>query len=169
MALTVSLRVAAAVVVVAMMLSIGYDVFARYVLTRPTDWALPLNALAVLAVTFLAVPDLFTRDEHITVDLAVRALPRTGQRMADIVVRVVTLVFGLVLAWLGFDYAWVTYTSGLTTSGLFTMPQWVVVMPIAMAGVLLAVAAVLPRVASAETPERDLAEATAARSESGNS
>jgi TRAP-type C4-dicarboxylate transport system permease small subunit len=156
--LTGTFRVVAAMIVMAMMLSIAYDVLARYALARPTDWALPLNALAVLAVTFLAVPDLFARDEHITVDIAVRAMPPAGRRAAEVVVRTVTLLFGVALAWLGFDYAWVTYTSGLTTSGLFTMPQWVVVTPIALAGVLLTVTAVLPRAAAptatAAVPER---------------
>lgn len=151
-------RVVAAAIALAMMFSIVYDVVMRYAFDRPTDWALPLNALAVLAVTFLAIPDLFARDEHITVDMAVEKMPQAGQRAADVVVRVATLLFGVVLAWLGFDYAWVTWTGGLTTSGLFTMPQWVIVMPIPLAGVMLALTAVLPR-APAKSPEPTPADA----------
>src|SRR5690606_40294630 len=67
-----------------MMITITYDVLARYLFAAPTDWAYPLNSTGVLVATMLAVPHLYATGHHISMDLLHRALPQRARRAADL-------------------------------------------------------------------------------------
>lgn len=136
-------RVVAGVAIFGLMLAIIYDVVARYIFVRPSEWVFPVTTTGVLAVTFLAIPDLYARREHISVDLVYNALPRPMRLAASVLVTVVAVVFGVALTWYGFDLVAGAYQGGLTTSGLFNLPLWLVSAPIPFAGALLALVAVL--------------------------
>jgi TRAP-type C4-dicarboxylate transport system permease small subunit len=118
------LRIVSGLVIVAMMLSTGYDVVMRYVFAAPTEWALTLNAAAVLAATFLALPHLAAVHGHIDMDLVYRRLSSRGQRLADVVTGVAAVAFGGAMAWLGYRAALTAYLGGIVTSGNFNIPLW---------------------------------------------
>jgi TRAP-type C4-dicarboxylate transport system permease small subunit len=118
------MRVLAGAVIVAMMLTTGYDVMMRYVFAAPTEWALTLNAAGVLAATFLALPHLAAVRGHIEMDLVYRRLSRRGKTVADAVSAVAALAFGAAMAWLGYRAAVTAYLGGIVTSGNFNIPLW---------------------------------------------
>jgi TRAP-type C4-dicarboxylate transport system permease small subunit len=120
------LRVVAGLVIVGMMLTTVYDVVMRYAFAAPTEWALTLNSIAVLAATFLAVPHLAAVHGHIDMDLVYRRFGPTGRAVADTVTGLAALSFGACMAWLGYRAAVSAYVSGLLTSGNFAVPLWVV-------------------------------------------
>ena len=86
------------IVIALMMLTITYDVLARFRLAAPTDWAYPLNSAGVLVATVLAVPHLWATGRHIAMDLVHRALPPAVRRGADAVTVLAGCFLGAVLA-----------------------------------------------------------------------
>lgn len=144
-AVAFGLRVASAVIIAVMMLTTAYDVVMRYMFAAPTEWALTLNMVAVLAATFLAVPHIAAVNGHIQMDLLYRRLGERGRLAADIVVGVATLVVAAAFAWLGYRATLSAYVNGLLTSGNFNVPLWSVYMFIYIGGLgLLLVMLVAP-------------------------
>lgn len=140
---TRTLAVLAMITTGLMMLSISYDVIARYAFRAPTDWAYPLNSSAVLAVTVLAIPHLYATGHHISMDLVHRALPPKLRRAADGVTAAAAALLGLVLAVTGFQSAVLSYSHGLTGSGTFSVPLWIPDLVLGASGAFLLLVAVL--------------------------
>lgn len=127
----------------ATMLMICYDVLARYVLNQPSEWVFQIVSSGLLAITFLSLPYLYARDDHIAVDLVYDHLPRPARVGASWVTRVVAVVFGLVLAWYGIDLVRSAAAADLQTSGAFSLPVSWVSAPMAFGGLLLALVALV--------------------------
>lgn len=133
----------AAVGIFLTMLMICYDVLARYVLNQPSEWVFQSVSSGLLAITFLSLPYLYARDEHIAVDLVYDNLPRAVRVGAAWVTRVVAVVFGLVVGWYGVDLVRSAAAAGLQTSGAFSLPVSWVSAPMAVGGLLLALVALV--------------------------
>jgi TRAP-type C4-dicarboxylate transport system permease small subunit len=133
----------AAVGILLTMLMICYDVLARYVLNQPSEWVFQIVSSGLLAITFLSLPYLYARDEHIAVDLIYDYLPRSVRVGASWVTRVVAVVFGLVVGWYGIDLVRSAAAAGLQTSGAFSLPVSWVSAPMAVGGLLLALVALV--------------------------
>lgn len=143
------------------MVIICYDVLARYVLGQPSEWVFQSASSGLLAITFLSLPYLYARDDHIAVDLVYDHIPRPARVAGAWLVRVVTVVFGLVLAWYGFDLVRSASEAGLRTSGAFSFPVSWVSAPMAIGGLLLALVALVtpaPAIDHAPTHELDTTE-----------
>lgn len=143
LACTRAMAVVAMVVVGLMMVTITYDVVARFAFTAPTDWAYPLNSTGVLVSTVLAVPHLYATGHHISMDLLHRALPAGLRRLADGVTTAATAFLGLVLAATAFRSMTVAYAGGLTGAGTFNIPLWVPDAVLFVSGVFLVLVALL--------------------------
>lgn len=135
--------VVGAVGIFLLMVIICYDVLARYVLNQPTEWVFTLASNGLLAITFLSIPYLYARDDHIAVDLIYDYLPRAVRVAASWVTRVVAVTFGLVLTWYGIDLVRSASAAGLQTSGTFSLPVSWVSAPMALGGLLLALVALV--------------------------
>jgi TRAP-type C4-dicarboxylate transport system permease small subunit len=135
--------VVAAVGIFTTMVIIAYDVFGRYVLGAGGEWVFQSASSGLLAITFLALPYLYARDDHIAVDLFYDYLPRAAQAAAGWASRLVAVAFGLVLGWFGLDLVLGAAASDLRTSGAFSFPLSWVSAPMAFGGVLLALVALV--------------------------
>jgi TRAP-type C4-dicarboxylate transport system permease small subunit len=133
----------AAVGIFLTMLVICYDVLARYVLNQPSEWVFQLVSSGLLAITFLSLPYLYAKDDHIAVDLVYDYLPRPVRVGASWLTRVVAVVFGLVVGWYGVDLVRSAAAAGLQTSGAFSIPVSWVSAPMAVGGLLLALVALV--------------------------
>jgi TRAP-type C4-dicarboxylate transport system permease small subunit len=143
LACTASMAVIAMAVVGLMMLTITYDVVARFAFTAPTDWAYPLNAAGVLVATALAVPHLYATGHHISMDLLHRALKPGLRRLADGVTAAATGFLGAVLAVTAFRSMTVAFAGGLTGAGTFNIPLWIPDAVLFVTGVFLVLVALL--------------------------
>lgn len=141
--LSVVMAILGMVVIAAMMLTITYDAVARYVAAAPTDWAYPLNSAGVLFATVLTMPYLYVRAEHIAMDLLHRRLADRQRRIADLVASTAAALLGLVIAVTSFRSMIFAFDGGLTGSGTFSIPLWVPDLVLFIAGLMLALAAVL--------------------------
>jgi len=153
LACTRAMAAVAMAVVGLMMITITYDVLARYLFAAPTDWAYPLNSTGVLVATMLAVPHLYATGHHISMDLLHRALPQRARRAADLVTTVATVFLGLVLAISAFRSTVVAYAAGLTGAGTFNIPLWVPDAALTLSGVFLVLVALLFPAGTAAPPE----------------
>jgi TRAP-type C4-dicarboxylate transport system permease small subunit len=113
------------------------------VLNQPIEWVFQIVSSGLLAITFLSLPYLYARDEHIAVDLIYDYLPRSVRVGASWVTRVVAVVFGLVVGWYGIDLVRSAAAAGLQTSGAFSLPVSWVSAPMAVGGLLLALVALV--------------------------
>jgi TRAP-type C4-dicarboxylate transport system permease small subunit len=143
LACTRAMAAAAMVVIALMMLTITYDVLARFLFAAPTDWAYPLNSTGVLVATMLAVPHLWATGKHIAMDLVHRALPPAVRRIADAVTVLAGCFLGLVLAVSATRSMVVAISSGLVGAGTFGIPYWIPDAVLALSGVFLVLAALL--------------------------
>lgn len=143
LACTRAMAVVAMVIVGLMMLTITYDVAARYLFAAPTDWAYPLNSTGVLVATVLAVPHLYATGHHISMDLLYRALPERARMASDVVTTVATAFLGLVLAVTGFRSMAVAWAGGLIGAGTFNIPLWVPDAVLTVSGAFLVLVALL--------------------------
>ncbi|MQA95728.1 MAG: TRAP transporter small permease subunit [Streptosporangiales bacterium] len=131
------MRVVSGVIIVVMMVTTAYDVVMRYLFASPTEWALTLNAAAVLASTFLAVPHLAAVGGHIQMDLLYRRLGERARLAADVLTGIATVVVAGSFAWLGYRATMSAYVNGLMTSGNFSLPLWSVYVFIYLGGLVL--------------------------------
>ena len=143
LACTYGMLVTAMVVIGLMMLTITYDAVSRFALTAPTDWAYPINSAGVLVSTSLAIPYLYARQQHISMDLLHRALPSRFRQACDVVTALATTFLGVVLAATAFRSMSVAIAGGLTGAGTFSIPLWLPDAVLGITGVFLALVAVL--------------------------
>lgn len=158
-----------------MMLTITYDVIVRFTFSAPTDWAFPLNAAGVLISTSLAIPYLYAKAQHISMDLVHRALPAGMRRASDAVTAAATAFLGLVMTVTAFRSMVVAVKGGLTGSGTFSIPLWIPDAALFLTGVLLVLVAVLFPPGGREEPvdshtdtEAPTPETTVSRGERGS-
>ena len=79
--------------------AVSYQVFGRYVLNNTPTWAESLALLLVLYVTMLGCAVGVRDAGHIGMELLSLVLPKSWHRPSEIVVHLLTLLFGVLLAW----------------------------------------------------------------------
>lgn len=140
---TFALAIVGMLVIAMMMVTISYDVIARFAFAAPTDFAYPLNSVGVLVATTLTIPYLYARRQHIAMDLVYRRLSARLRMISDGATTVATTLLGLVLAISAYRSMAVAISGGLTSSGTFNIPLWIPDAVLLVTGVLLALVAVL--------------------------
>lgn len=131
---------------VVMMLITIVDVGMRFFLNELVLGSVELVQLALVAVVFLALPETFRRDQHITVDVLDQVAGPARVRLAKRVAGIVTAVLLLVLAWRTVPPALDTIRIGDLSSDLMMSLFWYWV-PIVIGTAAAALAAILNLVA----------------------
>jgi len=129
-ALSRGLAVVSAIAGGLMALPIIYSVFMRYVLNTPVRWTEELVGLVTISLVFLPLPYLAITNRHISVTLVVHSLPASLQVVATRAAAALTLLFGIVFAYLSFDFMWVSFKFGARSmlADLLLFP-WMAVIP----------------------------------------
>lgn len=99
-------QLAAAILVTAMV----WEVFARYVLHAPTVWAFDLAYMMNGAIFLLGMAWVMRQNEHISIDVVRKHLPKSFARISDVVLYLLVL-FPLfaVLSKVGINKAWMAW------------------------------------------------------------
>lgn len=84
---------------VLLILAVGYQVFGRYVLNSTPTWAESLALLLVLYVTMLGCAVGVRDAGHIGMELLGDFLPHAWRMPAEILIHLLTLLFGVLMAW----------------------------------------------------------------------
>lgn len=93
------LRLAASLLLLAMMIVTFVDVVGRYVFNAPLAGAYELTEVLLALVVFIGLPIVTFRREHVTVDLVTSRLPFLVRRGLAVLAGVVMLLVLAVLAW----------------------------------------------------------------------
>lgn len=108
---------ACVVLFAALVVDVTWQVFARQVLNQPSGWSEELAKYLFIWLGLFGAALVFGERGHIAVEVAVRKLPVTVQKILAVVVQLGVLTFtSLVLIWGGFsvvDLAWEQNLTGL--------------------------------------------------------
>lgn len=118
------LRWIAMAALVVMMLITIVDVSMRFVLNELVLGSVELVELMLVAVVFLALPETFARDDHITVDVLDQVVGPKRVRLARRVAGLVTAVLLIVMAWRTVPPALDTLVIGDLSSDLLISLFW---------------------------------------------
>ena len=119
-----ALRVLAMISLLSMMLVTIVDVTMRIVINELVLGTVELVQFALMATVFLALPETFMRNEHITVDVIDQVLSPRILRLLRRIAALVTLVLVAVLAWRTIPPALDTIEIGDLTSDLQISLFW---------------------------------------------
>lgn len=117
----------AVLLLLAIMIGIGADVAARYLINQPIGWMQEFVQHSLLFILFLGMPWLTREGGHVSIDMLVDALPPAGQRM---LVSAGLLVAGLSSGFIAFWAAVSTvdnFQRGVETNGIYPIPRaWLI-------------------------------------------
>ncbi|GLY32432.1 TRAP transporter small permease [Kineosporia sp. NBRC 101731] len=99
----------------ALVLDVGWQVFARQVLNAPSGWSEELAKYLFIWVGLLGGALVFGERGHVAADLAVQRAPEKVQRVTAVVVQIAILAFAvLTLIWGGYRVVHLTWDQTLT-------------------------------------------------------
>ena len=91
----------AAFSIAAVVAVMAYEVFCRYVLGAPTDWALEISTYLLAALVCLGGGYTLREQAHVGMELVYAKMPLRGRRLAQRVSMVCVFVFAVILLWDG--------------------------------------------------------------------
>jgi TRAP-type C4-dicarboxylate transport system permease small subunit len=107
----------------ALVLDVGWQVFARQVLNSPSGWSEELAKYLFIWLGLLGGALVFGERGHVAADLAVQRMPERVQRVTAVLVQISTLAFAvLALIWGGYQVVRLTWEQ--TLSGLPVNVGW---------------------------------------------
>ena len=115
----------AGLLVVGMSLWITYEVFVRYVLSKPTIWAADLSGYALLWVTFLAAPWVLKRNGHVSIELATDRLGKAARRRVAVVVSLFGAAISGIFAWQTALTTYEFFEQGRMIARIWQFPQFI--------------------------------------------
>lgn len=111
-------------VVVIMMLTITYDVGARYLFGAPTTWSFEINRYMLILVVFLGGAWTLPAGGHVSVDIFTGTLAEKNQRRLDLVVSVIGAVYMLVFFWQSLVFTYDAWHHGVRSTEYLAWPLW---------------------------------------------
>jgi TRAP-type C4-dicarboxylate transport system permease small subunit len=129
----------AALILGAMAVAVTVDVLARNVGLGTLPWVLEVSEYCLPLATFLVAPWLLHRNEHVRLDILLRALPRARARALDVAANLVGLAISAVLVVYGVRTALDSARQGSMVLKSVVFPEWWLFVPVAVCFGLLAV------------------------------
>jgi len=120
-------------------------------------WLIELTEYAMYAGTFLAAPWVLRLGSHVRVDVLLVSLPKRWAVRLEQLVDLVGLAISLVLVYYGALAVFDAWSTDLVARKTWNFEEWLLLLPIPVAGLLLAVEFVLriARVQGVVSDERD--------------
>ncbi len=109
-----------------------YDVSCRFLLNKPTDWALEIAQYSLLFGTMLGGAYAFRDDLYIRVDVITNLFPKAGQARFKLLGYAISFVSFAVLAWYSGKYTHFCFLKGWSQNTPLKTPMWLplIIIPI---------------------------------------
>jgi TRAP-type C4-dicarboxylate transport system permease small subunit len=117
-------RLGGAILMIAAVIT-TYDVFCRFFLNSPTDWALETAQYCLIYGTFLGGAYAFKEDLYIRVDVITSLLPEKLQESLRFAGHFITFVLFLIIAWYSAKYTLFCFSKGWTQNTAMQTPMWI--------------------------------------------
>jgi C4-dicarboxylate transporter, DctQ subunit len=112
------------VLLFAIMVSVGGDVAARYLLASPISWALEFSEYALLAILFLGMPWLAREKGHVSIEIVTDQLRPATQVMLARLSSVACSALLAYLAWWALVQSLNDYNHNIETIGIHPIPRF---------------------------------------------
>lgn len=122
----------------AMVVVICYEIFARFVFNSPTSWVTEIATYILVAMTFLGLGAAQRAGAHIQVELLVNALPERHRQELQVIANWLGLFFVLFCAWQVATFNYREYVNDTRDWGLLSTPQWIPELPLTVGFLLFA-------------------------------
>ena len=106
--------------------SFCYEVVSRYVFAAPTEWASPLVSYAMVAMIFVAMPEMTRRAAHISINMLLEHLPSSQALVMQALIRVLAAAACFFAAWFSGGQTLEQFDQGVWTVPPFVVPKWTV-------------------------------------------
>ncbi|MBI4330142.1 MAG: TRAP transporter small permease [Chloroflexi bacterium] len=125
--------------VMAMMLLICYEVFARYVFGRAQAWAMEIAEYMLYFLALLGAPWLLKHRGHVRVDIVVERISPGARTLLNIITSTAGMLVCLVFAWYAGETAWDNFRRGIRMAQTIPYPKGPLLALIPLASFLLAI------------------------------
>lgn len=133
----------AALLIPLIMVGVSIDVGGRYLFGQPLGWVFEMTEYALLCIPFLGMAWLVRQGGHVTIDLAVEAVPEHRRPMMRALAAIIAAATCAVGAFWGFLAAWDNFERGVTTVGIYPVQKFPFLAIIAIGFLLSTVAFVI--------------------------
>lgn len=117
------LQLSGQIVLAFMVLTICYDAVMRYVFTAPTSWSLEINTFLIIYIATITAADVQRTDSHIRITFFADMMPKGAQRVLQVVIGLVGVLFCSIMAWRGGLMAFQAWDFGERVSSSFGTPM----------------------------------------------
>jgi tripartite ATP-independent transporter DctM subunit len=117
-----------------------YDVLARYIFNKPTDWATEISTYALIGIIFLGAAYTHLTEGNVRVHLLLDRLIAENRRRCCLIAAWLGLLYVTLAAWQAVLMTLSDYTHGARIFSLLLTPTWMPKAPIAVGLIALAAA-----------------------------
>jgi len=117
-----------------------YDVLARYIFNKPTDWATEISTYALIGIIFLGAAYTHLTEGNVRVHLLLDRLIAENRRRCCLITAWLGLLYVTLAAWQAVLMTLSDYTHGARIFSLLLTPTWMPKAPIAVGLIALAAA-----------------------------
>lgn len=140
--------VIAALCMIAVMLIVSYDAFARYALNAPLMWSFEIISYYLLiALTYLAVSSTFRRGDHIGVDLFYNMMSKRLRCSANLTSAALALILFSLITYGAWEEMLKQIGRNSIVPGYLALPAWASYLPVFLGALLFCLRLVLHIVA----------------------
>ena len=120
-------------------LGVSADVLMRYFGSPGMPWMLEASEYALYLITFFGAPWALREKAHVSIDIAVEAMPPQARRVAAIVTDILGLAISAVLAYYALRVAHASWARGSMIYKELVFPDWwlAALLPVSLALVAL--------------------------------
>jgi TRAP-type C4-dicarboxylate transport system permease small subunit len=133
------LMLVACVLLFAMAMIIGGDVFTRNVGMGGIEWSNEVSESILYLLTLLSAPWLLRQGQHIRVDILLRAVPARLGWYLEWAGDLIGLACSIYLVWYGTKVLGASYAAGAITIKTLVTPEWWLIAPLPLAFLLVAI------------------------------
>ena len=124
-------------IVVLMMLTISYDVAARYIFNAPTTWSFEINRYMLIMVVFIGGAWTLPAGGHVSVDIAVENLTEKKRMILDLMTSVMAAVYVLIFLLESWAFTWDAIAHNVRSTEYLAWPLWPIRAFLVVGGLLL--------------------------------
>lgn len=126
-------------IIIAMMLTLSYDVIMRYAFGMPTTWAGEINRYFLVLVMFFGGPWALPAGGHVAVDIVTETLAERKRLRLEIITSGMAVVYMAIFSMEAMKYTWEAIAGKVVSTEYLALPMWPMRSFLVIGGVLLGI------------------------------
>ncbi len=111
----------------------------RYLFNEPFSFLIDYSSYSLLFIAFLGSPWLLQRRGHVSIDMAVNALPTKIRPVWCAVIDLVVACISAVICYIGVSLTYTNIVNHVVVADFLSTPKWILMIPIPVSSFFLAV------------------------------